>query len=228
MTTETFQTGVLGKHPSYGDFLRAGLSEKTVDALSAWLDRSLAALRDDMGNGWAEFWDGAQDLRFWVGRGVVGRTLAGVLRPSQDRVGRRYPLILLLEGAAVPAPVIDPDQLVWDSLANHLNIMRAGDGARALLDGLMPPAVAEDALTAGLGPTIWAHHPEGDLGALLQAVAGVDAERACLTRSYWWAPRTSGRAAVWLGCPGLPEVSALAWLLSGIPADPSPEVVQDA
>lgn len=228
MATETFRIGVMGKHPGYGDFLRAGLSERMADALSAWLDQSLVALRDDMGNGWAGFWDGAQDLRFWIGRGVLGRTLAGVLRPSRDRVGRRYPLILLLEGAAITPPVIDTDQEVWDCLAAHLDAMTPGDGARALLEGLSPPAVAEDPLTAATGPTIWAHHPEGDLAALLRAAAAADAERACLTRSYWWAPESPGRTAVWLGCPGLPEVSALAWLLAGVAADQSPEVLQDA
>ena len=228
MAIETLCIGVLGKHPSYGDFLRAGLTEQTADAVSAWLDQSLAALRDDLGNDWAGFWDAAQDLRFWIGRGVMGRTLVGVLRPSRDRVGRRYPLILMLEGAAVPPPVMDTEQAIWDSLASHLDAMTPGKGARALLDGLAPPAMAEDVITASIGPTIWAHHPEGDLEALLRAAASADAERACLTRSYWWSPGSSDRTAVWLGCPGLPGMAALAWLLAGVAADKSPEVFQNA
>lgn len=210
--------GLIGKHPGYGDFLRTGLSATLADALSDWLDRTLAAQRDTMGNDWPPFWDAGQDLRFWIGRGVLGRTLAGVMRPSQDRVGRRYPLLLLSEGAAVAAPVVDPAQGLWDSLAAHLDRMEPGQGAKALLAGLSIVLDSEDAASAASGPTVWAHHPEGDLAALLRAAAPVDAQRALLMRSYWWAPASAGRAAVWLGCHGLPDPMSLAWLVAGVAA----------
>lgn len=215
--------GVIGKHPGYGDFLRAGLGAPVADGLSDWLDRTLAAQRDAMGNDWPAFWDAAQDLRFWIGRAVLGRTLAGVLRPSRDRVGRRYPLLLLCEGAAVPAPVEDPAQDLWDDLALHLQQMAPGHGAQALLQGLSVAVQAEDAAVLAAGPTLWAHRPDGDLGALLRAAAPVDAGRALLMRSYWWAPAQAGRAAVWLGCHGLPDASSLGWLLAGMPAATTPE-----
>ena len=69
------------------------------------------------------------------------------------------------------------------------------------------------------GPIIWAHHPEGDLGALLRSAGPVDAERAMTARSYWWAPATQGRAAAWLGQTGLPGPEALGWLLGGVPVE---------
>lgn len=223
MTQAQAPVGLFGKHPGYGDFLRAGLSEPVADAMSRWLDGTLAALRDEMGNDWAAFWDGAQELRFWVGRAVLGRTLAGILRPSQDRVGRRYPLVLMVEGAAAAAPVVDPDQGLWDGLAAHMQRMQPGQGGKALLDGLTLTPPAEDPLSAATGPTLWAHHPEADLGALLRSAAAVDADRAMLTRSYWWATGGAGRAAVWLGCPGLPEAPALGWLLAGVPGETGQE-----
>lgn len=210
--------GLMGKHPGYGDFLQAGFSEPLVRGLEQWLDSVLPAMRDNLGNDWAAFWDGAQDLRFWIGRAVLGQTLVGVFRPWRDRAGRRFPFIMAAEAADVAAPVADPDQGPWDRFAAHLDVMQAGKGGVALLNDLQLILPAEDAATAGAGPTLWAHHPEGNLSALLQSAAQADADRARLNRSYWWAPATMGRAATWLGCPGLPGAQSLTWLLNGVPA----------
>ena len=219
--------GLMGKHPGYGDFLRAGLSDEVVDRLNGWLDACLPPLRDQMGEGWGPFWDTAQDLRFWIGRAVLGTTLTGVLHPSRDRVGRRFPLILVAEGADVPLPLgDDADQAPWEVLSEHLEDMQAGQGSAALLEGLTLTLPAEDT-AATTGPTLWAHHPEGDLAALLRSAETPDADRARLTRSYWWAPgvrsKTQNRAATWLACPGLPEPQALGWLLGGVPGETQTE-----
>lgn len=212
--TELAKIGVMGKHPGYGDFVSAGLSQPVAEALTGWVDHTLFALREQMGDDWQAFWDSAQDLRFWIGRAVLGQTLLGVLRPSRDKVGRRYPLLLLAEGVGVPAPVETPDQVIWDGLTGHMDQMTPGQGGRALLDGLNMDLPADR--DASSGPTVWAHHPAGDLAALLAAAAPVDASRAVLNRSYWWSPGGPGRAATWLGCPGLPEPQALAWALAGV------------
>lgn len=217
--TETLVIGIMGKHPEYGDFLRWGLSDPIVDGLTRWTDAVLPPLRDQMGEEWGAFWDNSQTLRFWIGRGVMGRTLTGVFQPSRDRVGRRYPLLLLCEGAHVPAPMVQQDQGPWEAMEAHLAQMQAGQGAKALLEGLQFDLPVEDAHTAAEGPTLWAHHPEGNLGALLRSAAEVDAMRAQVLRSYWWTDAADGRAPVWLGCPGLPEAAGLGWLLAGVPAE---------
>lgn len=208
--------GLIGKHPGYGDFLRAGLSDAVAIGLEHWLDAVLSELRDEVAGGWPEFWGNAQDLRFWIGSAVLGRGLIGVLRPMSDRTGRRFPLILAAEGAAVLPPVQDADQGPYDILAAHLDVMQPGQGASALLAGLTLDLPAEE---SGLGPTLWAHHPTGDLAALLRSAAAVDASRAQLSRSYWWASGGPSRAAVWLGCPGLPGAQALGWLLTGVASE---------
>lgn len=219
--------GLMGKHPGYGDFLRAGLSEGVEDRLARWLEPALAELRDQLGEGWGPFWDQGQDLRFWIGRAVAGVTLAGILRPSRDKVGRRYPLLLLAEGIDRAPPVEDPDQAIWTLLARHLDRMQPGQGAAALLSGTEAIRLpAEDAAQLQEGTTLWAHRPDGDLEALLLSAGPVDAGRAALGRSYWWAPARPGLAAVWLGCDGLPAAPALGWLLAGVPAQ-DPEHVHE-
>ena len=213
----TADIGLIGKHPGYGDFLRANVEPTVVEHLEAWLDRELSDIRDQQGQSWPGFWEQAQDLRFWIGRAVLGRSLMGVLRCSSDRVGRRYPLMLLAQGAAVPPPIIESDQTPYEALGAHFSAMQPGQGGAALLDGLQLQLPREDEATAQTGDTLWAHQPNGDLAALLGAAATADAERAVLSRSYWWSPATETKAAIWLGCAGLPTAAALHWLLAGAP-----------
>lgn len=232
MTQGSVSVGIIGKHPGYGDFVQTGLSEATTAMLTRWIDHSFGGLRDSLGNAWPEFWDQAHDLRFWVGPAVTGKTLAGILRPSRDKVGRRYPFLLIMEGAAVPSPMQRADQSLWDDLDRHLNDMQPGTGARALLDGFSlrnPPAAESE----GAGPTIWAHRHDGDLTALLASAGPVEQDRAQLNRSHWWSPGSSGRAATWLACPSLPLAPALGWLLStvegnAVPPQPASDTTDEA
>ncbi|MBS0123544.1 type VI secretion system-associated protein TagF [Thetidibacter halocola] len=209
--------GLMGKHPAFGDFVQAGLTDRTVSVLSLWLDRSLADLRETMGHDWPAFWDGAQGLRFWIGHKVTGRGLAGVLRPSRDRVGRRYPLLMLAEGVALPLPMQDTDQSPWEAFEAHLAGAHPADGSGAagLLAGFKADLPEETDAMRAEGAVLWAHHPEGDLAALLRSAGRADPARAALGRSYWWSPGDSGRLPVWLGCDGLPGAQALGWLLGG-------------
>lgn len=218
--------GLLGKHPAYGDFLRHEVDDPVADRLTAWVDNTLAEVKEQLGDNWGAFWDGAQELRFWIGRAVLGQTLCGILHPSADKVGRRYPLILLVQGAKVEPPVAATGQELYDALSAHIPAMTAGTGAAALLEGLSAETLglqAEDDLDRAAGPVIWAHHPEGDLTALLAAAAPVDAARAATIRSHWWAPGGDGRAATWLGQAGLPTAAALSWALGGVAQDPTAE-----
>ncbi len=212
---DTAKLGLMGKHPGYGDFLRAGIAPDLNDQLEGWLAQVLPPIRDQMGQGWAGFWDGAQDLRFWIGRAVLGQSVMGVLRTSRDRAGRRYPLLLIAQGADVAAPTVDPDQSPYEVLTTHFSVMQPGQGGAALLDGLTLPLPAEDPALAQIGDTLWAHQPNGDLAALLAAAGEPDGARAQLTRSYWWSVGSDTHAAAWLGCAGLPSTQALHWLLAG-------------
>ncbi|PRZ46151.1 type VI secretion system-associated protein TagF [Tritonibacter scottomollicae] len=218
--------GLIGKHPGYGDFLRAGLGEAVADGLSGWLDQVLPDLRDELGNDWPAFWDQARELRFWIGRGVFGATLAGVLRPSRDQVGRRYPLLLLAEGADVAPPTQQEDQDLLVAFSSHLDRATPGAGGRALLEGL-EVAVPGESAKVSQGPWVSAHHPEGKLEALLHAACPVEADRATLLRSHFWVAGGPGYAAQWLAGPGLPDAAALGWLLGGMVAEPENAVEDD-
>jgi len=204
---------VFGKHPAHGDFLSHGVDRTIEERLMRWLDATLSCLRERLGPDWPVFWDDASALRFWIGQSVVGRTVAGVLFPSRDAVGRRYPLIVAVTGRPVPPPVIEPDQTLWQILAG---LPDAGD-ARGWMVGSGPAlsacgalATAEETALAEL----WARRGDGDSAALLRDAERMDHAHAALTRSYWWRDgAVPGDAAAWLGCQGLPEADALAWCL---------------
>ena len=187
---------VYGKHPAKGDFLEYGLPLSLKPALEGWLDTALADAKASLGADWQTVWPTAPMLRFWLGEGIWGTPVAGVLAPSQDRVGRRFPLVLLAlgdGGMAVSPPVIDADQAWYDAACVHL-------GVQLLRDDLPgPAALVQDApqppLTNGPpGPAdFWAVRPGADVDGLLADIALTDHRRANQGRSYWW---VAGTAAV--------------------------------
>lgn len=100
-------TGVYGKLPSYGDFLRRELPSAFLAPWDAWLQAGMAATHAAWGDTFAQRWAAAPAWRFCLPAGICGpQMMAGVLLPSQDAVGRHFPLTLataLAPGQALPA-----------------------------------------------------------------------------------------------------------------------------
>ncbi|MCE6959793.1 type VI secretion system-associated protein TagF [Cereibacter sphaeroides] len=121
------RVGFFGKLPAAGDFVARGLPAPFCRAWDAWVTRHLA---QRLGNGAPQ-----GGLRFRLSSG--GRMAAGVILPSKDRVGRRFPLTLALVGERMPsAPGLDP----WCAAAAALvtSALAPDDLARALEDLPLP------------------------------------------------------------------------------------------
>lgn len=214
------QGAIFGKHPHYGDFLAAGLSAPALAALEGWCESWLSDLRAQWGPEWPQLWAAAPPLRIWIGEAVAGEVICGVLRPSQDRVGRRYPLFALLTGAD-PQLLPDPPVLAasvapYQALALACEDLPEGAGAAALAAALPCPAGAE-----GLaGPqAFWAERPFDAPPAppaaerLLADVARADHRRAAMGRCYLWSEAAPGRPARFHAGAGLPAPQVMHWLL---------------
>ncbi len=94
-------TGLFGKLPARGDFVRAGLPEDFVAAWDGWCREMLNASRAALGEGWDEAWMSAPVWRFLLPAGVCGsRAVLGVWLPSVDRVGRHFPFGVFALAAA--------------------------------------------------------------------------------------------------------------------------------
>lgn len=104
---------LFGKMPAHGDFVARGLESGERGALDAWLSASLAAARATPA--FDDLYDRAPP---WRCRTVAG---AGAIAPSQDRVGRRFPLLLAVRGgdedtaAACEALLYDAIAGGWDA-----------------------------------------------------------------------------------------------------------------
>jgi hypothetical protein len=146
-----------------------------------------------------------------VGPNLWGEACAGVMQPSADAVGRRYPLIFAGVGEDCPqAPVIIADQGWYGVMEKHLLAAMAQESVS--LAGLKLPQVSFQPD----GPAdFWAVHPSADVAELLSDIAVTDHQRALEGRSYFWQPGDGARhSQVWAGA-GLPNGHVLAWFLRG-------------
>jgi type VI secretion system protein ImpM len=89
--------GFYGKIPSRGDFVRHGLSRALISCWDGWLQSVLAST--PLGEDLAAIWDAAPVWRLALDAGLCGPApLLGVMLPSADRSGRRFPLLCAAEG----------------------------------------------------------------------------------------------------------------------------------
>jgi type VI secretion system protein ImpM len=112
MTSGTF--GAFGKIPSVGDFFRFNAPAGFASVWDEWLQRCLVSGAHMYGDQWDELYMSVPIWRFSLSPGVAGpAAILGVLMPSVDRVGRRFPLTLMtpLEEAdsALDAHLAQPD-----------------------------------------------------------------------------------------------------------------------
>lgn len=94
--------GAFGKMPSAGDFIRLAPPAGFVRAWDAWLQQAMMDGQGALGAAWDDHYMSAPIWRFTLAAGLAGpHKVIGVLMPSVDRVGRRFPLTLV---AALETP----------------------------------------------------------------------------------------------------------------------------
>jgi len=145
MSAPAIETGLWGKLPSRGDFVRLGLGRRFTDPWDAWMSAMLAESQAALGAAWQEAWMVAPVWRFCLEAGLCGpEPVLGVWMPSVDRAGRAYPLTL----AAIPAGP-GPEAEAWLDAAEAA-------GRAALAEVLEPAAVASRLIAwRDLRPVQW-------------------------------------------------------------------------
>jgi type VI secretion system protein ImpM len=139
--------GVFGKIAGLGDFLRRDLPEGFERPWDAWLQAGLVASRAALGADWAARYSVAPIWRFALGPGLAGPgAAAGLVMPSQDRVGRFFPLTLVAPCPAERAAAALCDAPAFAALeAAALDTLEPDRGPAALeaaLARLAPPGGA--------------------------------------------------------------------------------------
>lgn len=150
--------GAFGKMPAVGDFFRLNPPPGFVAAWDTWLQRALLTAQSALGDGFDHHYMSAPIWRFALSPGQAGpQKTMGVLMPSVDRVGRRFPLTLM---AAVQTP--GPAQL--DHFCETALYERLEDLALATLDDGMTRERLEELLNAVRPPEFRGAAPVRRLG----------------------------------------------------------------
>lgn len=193
--------GFAGKIPARGDFVRAGLPTSFARPWDEWLAAGLADARARLGEAFDAAYMEAPIWRFALAAGACGPDpAAGVLLPSVDRVGRRFPLTI-----ALALPGADPAGLAacgeWFAA---LEAMALAAIERDLEPDALAAALAEAGLPeAGFVPEDAALPADGTLDGTWPMLARMLADPAL---SIWWtagAPRVAPRAFVARALPDL-------------------------
>ncbi len=237
--TAPASVGLYGKLPSHGDFLRRRLSDSFVATWDGWLQASIMASRATLADRWLEVYLTSPAWRFACAPGTCGATsVAGVVVPSVDRVGRHFPLAIVAEldlpEAAMLAAVvteIEPffekaERLLVDTLAMQHVQFDGFDAQVAALDQELlplqaPPRVVLDptagAVLAAGRETRW-HIPCGALASptpVLQQLLSRHLAAIYDPLGLWWTAGSSLVAPACLVMSGLPPPETFAALLDG-------------
>jgi type VI secretion system protein ImpM len=89
--------GWYGKIPAVGDFATRRVPREFVATWDDWLQRSLASSASALGAAWLDVYLQGPILRFVLLPGICGESLwTGIVMPSVDRVGRYFPLTIVV------------------------------------------------------------------------------------------------------------------------------------
>lgn len=217
MTPPATAPGFFGKVRSHGDFVGRRLPPGMRGVLDAWLQRALLHSRRDLGAHWQAVWLSSPLWRFVLAPGVCGdHAWAGVMMPSQDRVGRCFPLVLAAPCRGTP--------VLADCLTRHAGwFAHLEDIALTSLDD----AFSIDAFDATLLALEGAPCAPADAGAgalpigtarVARLAAGAPpalAFDAIGGASAWWGDGSARVAPSLACCPGLPDPARFAAMLDG-------------
>lgn len=91
-------TTFYGKLPAHGDFISRGLDQKSAKSVDIWLSEVIQRGQNQWGESFVTQFKSAQPWLF------DGETLAAIMMPSMDKVGRLFPLLVTTQsGIAIQA-----------------------------------------------------------------------------------------------------------------------------
>lgn len=133
------QVAVFGKTPRMGDFLRVGSGGPAGEALEQWVEQGLALAEAKRGGYWPGIYAAGATYAFLFRpprSSGVRDALVGVIKPSGDSVGRRFPLVVYapaIPRATVPWPHILPIAL-GDFLDAAATLLLEADAVTGVAD----------------------------------------------------------------------------------------------
>lgn len=219
----SMRCGLFGKLGSKRDFIALATPRKFLEVWEPWMQACLSASRHQLGAGWQNAFLSAPIWRFWLGADICGSSVAGVIMPSIDAVGRYYPLTLHAiadDATSIALPDTDAQDPWYE------------EAERFLLATLDPGVSFETTATAleQMHPASLQPQAEVELirsGNLVGTTPGEDGFAASLATlrstnpemyaagTFWWTAGGNDFASMALSCHGLPDPYDYSILLTG-------------
>jgi type VI secretion system protein ImpM len=223
--------GFFGKLPDRGDFVSRWLPKSFLDPWDAWLQGCIATSQEQLGPAWEGIYMTSPIWRFALpGQLFQGATVAGVLMPSVDRVGRCYPLTLAALFEQGPKVTSLPPQAGWYAQLEQtalaaLDDMTTLEKLESMVEDIELP-VLDELATEGV-TSLRQGYSGGGEGAL-ELHCGLAGEvpdypglldhllgQQFSSYSLWWSGGSDQVAPTTLVCSGLPEAASFGKLLDG-------------
>ena len=221
--------GFFGKLPSHGDFIERRVDDEFRERWDDWMQRCIAESQRELAGRWLDCYLTSPMWRFYLCDGVAGSAgYAGVLLPSVDRVGRYFPLTVVVRlpigiaaadfarGAA--GWFDDIEQLCAGALENPQFDLDTFDAA---LQASAERLAGVDQLPAGQlfpGNSAQWHWPTSAVGEFAPAVNGplmLLAQGALRPMTMWWTAGSQLVEPCVLLNRSLPRPDSFAALLAG-------------
>jgi len=213
--------GWYGKLPNIGDFASRRLEGQFISAWDAWLQEVLQASRDALGDSWLDCYLTMPIWRFLLLPGLVGPSgWAGVLMPSVDRVGRKFPLTLAVAlssyAAAAHAAFHGAEWFAGleETALDALDPTRGPDELdQSMADrGFTVPRTTDVEAPTGGAPQGLSSADEGfELLAKAEAFSAWGQHAGW--KGLWWTRGRVDGEPLLLRCAALPTAQEFSWLL---------------
>ncbi|HMZ09836.1 MAG TPA: type VI secretion system-associated protein TagF [Plasticicumulans sp.] len=214
--------GFYGKLASRGDFVSRRLPREFVEPWDGWLQAGLSASREQLGDGWLDCYLTSPLWRFVLAPGCCGpqATVAGVLMPSVDRVGRYFPLTLAcsLDGELTP-DALARDAGDWYAQAEALALATLEETLD--LDGWDAAVAALGARAAAVGlalpgtPMLGHFEDLADAGSMAGRLAQQRLRPDWRGSSLWWTLGSERIEPCVILAEGLPPAGTLGSFFDG-------------
>ncbi|WP_372571863.1 type VI secretion system-associated protein TagF [Ruegeria jejuensis] len=210
--------GAFGKMPSVGDFFRLNVRASFVQVWDDWIQRGMLDAQRATGVAWDGLYMSAPIWRFCLSPGLAGsQKMLGVLMPSVDRVGRRFPLTLVTPAWAEGSVILDHFretelfERLEDLALSALDDDMTKDRLAELLNDLAPPQHRCDAPVRKAATTLVLTQHEGAGDLLPELAAGL------VTGEYRapsiWSTEIAGVPRLMV-CEGLPTAANMQGLFN--------------
>lgn len=131
-----------GKVPAAGDFIRVNAGAEPIPSLEAWVTAGME-YADDRVSGWAQSFSTGAPYAFVFRapkNASPGRVAVGVIRPSRDAVGRKFPVVIC--SVVDATPLLAQPHLMPLVLGDFLEAATAAQVDHARTQGDLGQAIA--------------------------------------------------------------------------------------